>query len=296
VKGSPKKRARPLPVGLCMSLCAAALVMLSSAAWAWPEGSNESTPKVETESGTKDQSGPASDQPRPRKVTPPRGPPEHGVRVALVGGANILTWAEYSYDTHVSMPEGQQLHYAGTQSSPGVTVFAGGAVTLPGALRRVTVGGNLNVGGLDSLRRPVIPGGISTPFFKKNLDAAIQNKYSSKTSWRPSLSPYIEHELGVVSGERFRAGYQYWRQLGSYEGSFPPTEGSQLSAAYNVRFKYSSHLFRFSVNNYLNSDDEDSDAPHSSKRKSGLIRQVGVLAGTHHSIIAFVGIGPFWGF
>ncbi len=296
MKGPPKKRASPLLVGLCTSLCTATPVMLSSPAWAWPEGSDGYTRKVETESGTKGQSCPASDQPNPHRVTPPRRPVEQGARVALVGGLNILTWAKYSYDTHVSMPDGQQLHYAGTQSAPGVTVFGGGAVTLPGALRRVTVGANFNVGGLDSLRRPVIPDGVSTPFSKNNLNGVIQNKYSTKVIWRPSLSPYIEHELGVFSEKRFRAGYQYWRQPGSYQGSFAPTESSPLSAAYNVRFKYSSHLFRFSVNNYLNLEDEDSDAPHGSKRKSGLIRQVGVLAGTHHTIMAFVGIGPFWRF
>jgi hypothetical protein len=248
-------------------------------------------------SATQGQSSPVPDQSRPRPVEPPRRPRDQSIRLALVGGLNILAWGKYSYATRVSTPGGQQLDYAGTQGSLGVTLFAGGAVTLPGGLRRLTVGANINLGGLAALGRPVIPDRVSTPFSKQALQDEIQRKYWNRVAWHPSLSAYIEHDLGIFDRARWRIGYQFWRQSGSFEGSFSPIPGSPAHAEYDVRLRHSSHLVRVSLNSYINLDDEDTYAVSGrSTGKSGLVRQVVVLAGTHQTVMVCVGIGPFWRF
>jgi hypothetical protein len=211
-------------------------------------------------------------------------------------GIDILGWAGYSYDTRVSLAGGQQLRYRGRAGAPGVTVSGGGAVTLPGALRRITVGVNINAGGLGSRKRPVIPAGVSTPFSQVNLRNQIRNRYLYTPGWNSALSLYIEHDLGFLHESRVRAGYQYWRQTGSYTGTFDPADRSRSLADYDVRLESRSHLIRVSVNDFVSLEDPDSNTstPHRSRRKSGMIRQLGVSIGTHRTIVVFAGIGLFW--
>jgi hypothetical protein len=239
---------------------------------------------------------PESTERRPREVKPPRTPSEQGFQTALLFGINILPHATYGYNTRIILPDGQQLQYAGSQSAPGVTVFAGGSVTFPGALRRVTAGIHFNAGGLSSASKPVIPKDTPTPFSKQNLQNAVQNQHASGTGWNAGFSPYVEHEIWRLSEMRLRAGYQYWKQTGAYQGTFSP---NQISVGgYGVELKHSSHMIRVSLNHslYFNDSNGLTDTFQHAVRKSGLIRQIGVTAGTHKTIMLFFAIGPIWQF
>ncbi|MCU1261506.1 MAG: hypothetical protein JWO80_4391 [Bryobacterales bacterium] len=216
--------------------------------------------------------------------------------MALLVGIDVLAWAGYSYDTHVSLPDGQQLQYRGTAGAPGVALSGGGAVTLPGAWRRITVGVSINAGGLNSSKRSVIPAGVATPFSKVNLQNQIRSKYSYAPGWTSALSLYVDHDLAFLRENRVRVGYQYWRQTGSYTGTFEPTDKSRALAGYDVRLASQSHLLRVSMNNYASLDDSDinTTTPNRPRRKTGMIWQFGVAAGTHRTIVIFAAIGPCW--
>jgi hypothetical protein len=238
---------------------------------------------------------PESTQRGPREVKPPRKPLEQGFQTALLFGINILPHATYGYNTRIILPDGRQLQYAGSQSAPGVTVFAGGSVTFPGVLRRVTLGIHWNAGGLSSATRPVIPEGTPTPFSKQNLQNALQSQHSSGTGWHAGFSPYVEHEIWRFSEISLRVGYQYWRQTGGYQGTFSP---NQIGVAgYDVAMKHSSQMIRVSLNHSLYFKDTYGTTDRFQPvRKSGLIRLMGVAAGTHKTITVFFAIGPIWEF
>jgi hypothetical protein len=173
-------------------------------------------------------------------------------------------------------------------------LFADPALTLPGALRRITVGAGISAGGVNWRGRSVIPAGLMTPFSQQNLQSNIQNRASS--GWHPTISPHIEHDVGFLGSSRLKAGYQYWKQTGSDAGLFRPCDTRCAAADYDVRLKLSSHLVRISVNDYLDLDDSDNDPnrPQRSRRKSGMLRQLGVMIGTNRTVIIFAGIGPFF--
>jgi hypothetical protein len=191
------------------------------------------------------------------------------------------------------MPDGQPLHYSGTQIGAGGTLFGGAAITFPGSLRRVTVGANFNLGGLDSWMRSVIPKGASTPFSQRNLQYAIAVQSFNRRAWGFSISPYIEHDLNSSLDRRYRIGYQYWRQPVSYQGSFVPSDTSPDLARYDVHLKYSSHLIRFSVNNYWDLGDPDANSS-GARRVSGIVQSAGISVGTNRTIILFFGLGGMW--
>ena len=269
-------------MGLCLSLGASSAATL-------PESH-------EPEAGAAlDQHG-ASDQKPPAPVKPEAEPRAQGIRLALLVGVDVLAWAGYSYDTRVSLPDGQQLRYGGKAGAPGVALSGGGAVTLPGAFRRITAGVHISAGGLNSSKRPVIPAGVSTPFSQINLQNQIRSKYSYAPGWTSALSLYIDHDLAFLHENRVRAGYQYWRQTGSYTGTFEPTDKSHALAGYDVRLATRSHLLRVSVNNYASLDDSDNGttAPNRPRRKTGMIWQWGVAVGTNRTILIFAAIGPCW--
>jgi hypothetical protein len=234
----------------------------------------------------------ASDPQNPPPVKPSKEARSQGLELSLFIGLGVMASASYAYDTRVSLPGTDQLRYSGRQRSPGAALFAGGALTLPGPLRRITVGGGINAGGPNSKDRPVIPAGVPTPFSKQNLYSDIQARYSNRLGWNAALSPFIEHAVGFFHGTRVRAGYQHWAQLGSHTGSFAPTDGS-AAANYNVRLNLRSHLVRVSMNDYVALED-DTETSQRSKRRSGMIQQWGVLIGTHQTIMVFAAIGPFW--
>ena len=289
-----------LIVGLSLNLGASSAMNLQEE----PKAETKATTSVPEQSeravlnrgwDKEDQSGTASDPKDSPPVKPPREARARGFRIALLVGIDVSALARYAYDTRVSLHGGDQLQYRGWQRSPGVALFAGGAATLPGALRRITLGAGINAGGLDSKDRSVIPAGVSTPFSKKSLQADIQRRYVNRLGWHSAFSPYIEHDLGFFLGGRVRAGYQHWEQIGSHIGSFAPIDGSRESADYNIRLNFRSHLVRVSVNEYFALDlDDDTNTSHRSKRKSGMIQQWGVLIGTHQTIMVFAAIGPFW--
>jgi hypothetical protein len=234
----------------------------------------------------------ASDPKNPPPVKPSREARSRGLELSLFIGLGVMASASYAYDTRVSLPGTDQLQYSGVQRSPGVALFAGGALTLPGAFRRITVGAGINVGGPDSNHHPVIPNGVSTPFLKQNLYFDIQTRRSNWPGWSMVFSPFLEHDIGFFHGSRLRAGYQYWNQLGSLSGSFAPADGSSM-AKYNVRLSLRSHLFRLTVNDYVALED-DGETLHRPKRRAGMIQQWGIMVGTHQSIVVFVALGPFW--
>jgi len=269
------------------------LVALSVHLVASPAVNSPEEPEAEAKAPTSvSEDSAASDPKNPPPVKPSREARSRGFELSLLVGLDVLASASYAYDTRVSLPCVDQLRYSGRQRSPGLALFAGGALTLPGPLRRITVGASINAGGPDSKDRPVIPAGVPTPFSKQNLYSDIQARYANRLGWKAALSPFIEHDVGFFRGTRVRAGYQHWAQFGSHTGSFAPADGSAV-ANYNVRLNLRSHLVRVSVNDYVALDD-DTETSHRSKRRSGMIQQWGVMIGTHQTIMVFVGIGPFW--
>jgi hypothetical protein len=232
------------------------------------------------------------DQPKPRPVRPPREPSSHGSELSFVLGLGVLPMARYAYDTRVTLAGAHELRYSGGQRAPGVAIFVGSTFTLPGRLRRISVGGAISAGGLDSTSRPVIPSGGTPPFSTEALSSAIQDRYSGRLAWRAAFSPFVEHEIGFLKGSRVRAGYQYWSQFGSYAGSFAAS-GAANRADYNVHLNLQSHLLRISVNDYIDLEGE-SDPSQRARRRGGIIRQWGFMAGSNGTIMVFGAIGPFW--
>jgi hypothetical protein len=245
-----------------------------------------------------DRSSASSDQDHPPPVKPPRTPEDQGFRIIVTAGISGFLSAKYGYETRITMPDGQQLRYTGTQSAPGGTMSGGVEITPPGTFRRFTFGVNLNGGGLQSWSRPVVPSDAAAPFSLQNLQVAILSRSLSATGWRPGFSPYLEHELGHLLGNRLRLGYQYWNQSGRYKGSFFPVPGSRTLAGYDIQLNYSSHLVRLTMHNFTNLDDSDINLPgsHRSKRRYGVVQEVGILGGTHETFMIFIAVGPFWSF
>jgi hypothetical protein len=237
----------------------------------------------------------AEDRREPKPVKPPLEAVDQGFRMGfIVGISGQVVPARYSYSTRIELPGGQQLNYADTQAALGGFVLAGLQLTPPRALRRFTVGISFGAGGLASWLKAPIPSGVSTQFSQDNLLLAIQRRYIFRSGWHPSISPYIEHELGNFLGNRCRIGYQYWRQSGEYQGTFISNEGSRALAAYDVHLRHSAHLVRFSINNLTELDDTQLNGRRT--QRYGLIQQVGLLVGTNQTVTVFLGVGPFWDF
>jgi hypothetical protein len=234
----------------------------------------------------------ATDPKNPRPAKPSRETRARGPELSLVIGLGVLPSASYAYDTRVSIPGVGQLRYSGRQRSPALGLFAGGALTLPGPLRRITVGAGVNGDGPDSRYGAVIPAGVSTPFSKQSLYSDIQTRYLFRPSWGAAFSPFLEHDIGFFHGSRVRAGYQYWDQLGEYTGSFA-SDDRRSTISYNVKLNLRSHLFRISMNDYVALQDDTGSSQHS-KRRSGMIQQWGITIGAHQTVMIFAAIGPSW--
>jgi hypothetical protein len=280
VKRSARKLARIFFVVVSIRLIAAARTDVGE----WPQVDGQEPVSVSDKSEV--------DQQKARPLNPPREPRSQGSELSLVVGLGVLPTARYVYDTRVTPAGAHELRYSGSQRVPGVAVFVGSAFTLPGRLRRITVGGAINGGGLDSTGRPVIPSGATPPFSKEALSSAIEDRYSGRLAWRAAFSSFVEHEIGFFKENRVRAGYQYWSQFGSYAGSFAAS-GSGDRADYNVHLNMRSHLLRISVNEYLDLQ-EESEPSHRARRRGGIIRQWGFMVGTHQTIMVFAAMGPFW--
>jgi hypothetical protein len=275
------ERAALFLVGLSMKLAAAMPLMPPKE----PDAGARAPMSVSADNATSDQ----KDAP---PVTPSREARTQGFQLSLLVGLEVTASASYAYDTSVGLPGVDWLRYNGRQRSPGLALFAGGQLTLPGSLRRITIGADINAGGPDTKDRLVIPAGVSTPFSKSSLYSDIQARYSYRSVWKGAICPFIEHDIGLFHGNRVRAGYQRWDQVGSQSGYFPLTGHSAL-ANYDVRLNLRSHLLRVSVNNYLALKD-DTENSHRYKRLSGVIQQWGGMIGTHQTIVIFAAIGPFW--
>ena len=234
-----------------------------------------------------------SPQRPPKPIEPPHKAAQQGFRFTATIGFSLIANGKYRYNTSVTMPDGSALAYNGAQRTAGATLFMGAAATPAGALRRVTLGFDLNFGGLDVAGHSVIPPGSVTPFSQTNLNSQIAQKSLLSSSWHPFVSPYIEHALGAILQNRIRLGYEYFRTAGSSNGSFAADQSGSIQARYSVRFSQASHMIRLSVHNDTWLDDTDADhAPP--KRRSGVVQQAGVLIGTDRSIVVFVSLGPVW--
>jgi len=202
---------------------------------------------------------------------------------------------KYSYNTAITMPDGSALGYQGVQRSSGATLSMGAAATPGGALRRITLGFDLNFGGLDVAGHPVVPPGSATPFSQTNLTSQVAQRLLISSHWHPFVSPYIEHEIGSILQNRVRLGYQYLNTAASITGSFAVDQSRSNQARYSVRLSQGSHMVRLSVHNDSWLDDtETGQAPP--KRRSGIIQQGGVLIGTDGALVVFVRVGPVWTF
>jgi hypothetical protein len=215
---------------------------------------------------------------------------QQGVRLTATLGLVIET-SKYSYSTTVVTQNGSALNYSGTHRSPGATPYAGAAITPPGALRRLTLGVDLHVGGLDLWGNSVTAGGSSGE--QSKLNSLIAQQSFIRPPWRSFITPYIEHDLGSLLENKLRLGYQRWQAAGSYQGSVAANLLGSANVRYNVRLSQSTHLIRLSVNNDVWSDVTETNHPPP-KRRFGLVRQGGVLIGTDGTIAAFVTIGPVW--
>jgi hypothetical protein len=232
-----------------------------------------------------------SQQRPPKPIEPPHKPAQQGFRLAATIGFNLIGSGKYAYKTAVTLPNGNALDYGGTQRSSGGTLSLGLEATPPGALRRFSIGFDLNFGGVDVGGHPVIPSGPATP--QSSLNAQIGQASITGPPWRPFISPYIEHELGSIWQNRIRLGYQYWRATGSYHGSFSIDQPPSNRANYEVRFSQSSNMVRLSVHNDTWLDDPETDQTPP-KRRSGMVQKGGVLLGTDGSVVVFVNIGLVW--
>jgi len=230
---------------------------------------------------------------RPELVKPPRQPADTRLRLTLGLGVSVVPWVRYDYQTAVTLNGGRQLAYGGSGAAPGLMVFASPAVVLPGPLRRISVGADLSAGGLYTLSGAVIPAGTQTPFSTSNLQQAIRAEHSFGQGWHPFASPYIEHDIASIRGNKLRLGYQFLAQSGEYTGAFPPNPAGLASAGYDVRMTYRAHLIRFSWTNYLYADDYGRGG-RPAERRAGFLRRMGIGAGTHHAIEIFFAIGPIW--
>jgi hypothetical protein len=234
-----------------------------------------------------------SPQRPPKPIEPPHKPAQQGFRFAATIGFSLIANGKYHYNTTVTMPDGSGLAYNGAPRSSGATLFLGAAATPGGALRRFTLGFDLNFGGLDLSGHPVVPPGSITPFLQNNLNSQIAQKSLIGSTWRPFVSPYIEHEIGAILQNRIRLGYEYFHTASSISGAFAVDQPGSMQARYSVRFSQASHMIRLSVHNDSWFDDTDTDHTPP-KRRSGFLQQAGVLVGTDGSVVVFVGVGPVW--
>jgi len=243
-------------------------------------------------------SSPAQSTPRestqrpPKPIEPPHKPAQQGFRLTVPIGFSFTQNVKYRYNTTVTMPDGSVLDYSGAERSSAGTLSLGLTATPGGALRRLTIGFDLNFGGLEMGGDPVIPPGSVTPFSQSNLNSQVAQSMAS-SSWHPFVSPYIEHELGSILQNRIRLGYQYWSSAESYNGSFAADQSGSIPAKYRVRFSQASHMIRVSVHNDTWLDDTYTDQVPP-KRRFGFAQQAGVLIGTDGSVVVFVGVGPAW--
>jgi hypothetical protein len=236
-----------------------------------------------------------SQQRPPKPLEPPHKPAQQGFRLTATIGLSFIARGKYRYDTSVTMPDGSALAYTGAQGSSGAALSVGAAGSPGGTLRRLTVGFDLNFGGLEVAGHPVVPPGSVTPFSQSNLNSHVAQKLAIGSSWGPFLSPYIEHEIGSVLQNRIRLGYEYFKTANSNSGSFAADQSGSIQARYSVRFSQASHMIRLSAHNDTWFDDTETDhAPP--KRRSGVVQQGGALIGTDGSIVVFVSVGPVWVF
>jgi hypothetical protein len=194
------------------------------------------------------------------------------------------------------MPGGAALNYSGVQRSVGGTLAMGASATPGGAFRRLTLGFDLNFGGLGLAGRSVVPPGSVTPFSQDNLNAQVTQGSLVSSHWHPFVSPYVEHEIGSILQNRVRLGYQYLGTTASNSGSFAVGQSRSVQGRYSVQFSQSSHMVRLSVHNDTFFDDSDMDHSPPPRRRSGVVQEAGLLVGTDGSVVAFVKIGPVWTF
>ena len=269
------------------------IVVLSMCLLAAPATNLPKKPEAEAQgSASVSEESAASDPKNSRPLKPPREARTRGSELSLFIGFGFLPSASYAYDTRVSFRGVEQLRYRGRQRAPILALFAGSALTLPGPLRRITVGAGINGGGPDSKDRAVIPAGVSTPFSKRSLYSDLQARYALESGWGAAFSPFIEHDVGSFHRSRVRAGYQYWNQHGAQRGSFVAPDGSSTTN-YNVQLNLRSHLFRISMSDFV-ALEEDTEPSRRSKRRSGMLQQWGITIGTHQTIVVFAAIGPSW--
>src|SRR4051794_21946994 len=195
----------------------------------------------------------------PKPIEPPHKPAQQGFRFAATVGLTFIANGKYSYNTAITMPDGSALGYQGVQRSSGATLSMGAAATPGGALRRITLGFDLNFGGLDVAGHPVVPSGSLTPFSQENLNFQVAQTSVLSPPLHVFVSPYIEHEIGSILKNRVRLGYEYLNTAGSIRGSFAVDQSPSAQARYSVRFSQMSHMIRVSAHNDTWFDDTDPD-------------------------------------
>jgi hypothetical protein len=231
----------------------------------------------------------------PKPIEPPHKPAQQGFRFTATAGLNFVVNGKYNYDTVVTMPDGSAYRYSGAQRASGGTLSLGAAATPGGALRRFTVGFDLNFGGLSIAGHSVVPAGSVTPFSQNNLNTQVAARSLVSSHWSPFVSPYVEHEVGSILENRVRLGYQYFNTAALVNGSFPIDQPRSTRASYSVRFSQASHMVRLSVHNDSWFDDTEPDQPPP-KRRTGIVQEGGILVGTDAAIVVFVKVGPVWTF
>jgi hypothetical protein len=231
----------------------------------------------------------ASAQAQTIPIEPPRAPLDQG-RLAIVGSFS-LPFGAYTYETTVEMAGRNVYRGVGSQRSVGLRFDLGGEVSLPGPLRRLTVGGLVGEQGYLTDNAQVVPvAQASLPFSVANLKTAVDAALDDKrqrllTEWSLGISFYVEHDVWIVraprSTLRLRAGYQHRRQQTSgVDGSFAASRTAD--GRFTTTFTSPAiHMLRLSL-----------DALDNGARK-GPLMQYSVLLGQQRTIVVSMAVGGF---
>ena len=127
-------------------------------------------------------------------------------------------FGRYQFETELTLPDKRDVELRGTERSFAFVLGGAVALTFPGALRRLTVGGGVGLGGPTIYSRAPLPDSVSLPFAPDLLLQTLREAHKDANGSVPHfpsalhLFPFIEHDLKAWTPEglavRLRGGYQ----------------------------------------------------------------------------------------
>jgi hypothetical protein len=238
-------------------------------------------------------------QPQPPRRTPPRPRPlelpkvslDDRLRISVLAGVRFGA-TRWNYDSAFSTSGRSIAGFEGARWTQTAALTATVGLTLPGVLRRITVGTSLGVGGPALYERAPIPDDAAVPFDRDAFFRAFTPTEQSEPAWNAGLpnalevSPYVMHDILVFheDGEniRVRLGYQHTRLDFSRTGMFDTRDGTRTVAMqFDARFRNEARLARVAVN------------LTDSRGRGGYEVELGIAAGTKRTFIFFMNFGGF---